>query len=174
MTQPKTTAAQPTHFRWWIFAMACSASWLTYFQRYIFALIKPELVAQWGLSKQQLGVLDSIFATTYSVFQIPLGVATDLFGVHLVLTSLLVLGSVGLGMLAWAPSPRFPLRLAQAVMGVGHSAILAALNRMTRSWFPASVRTTVQGWVGIFFARLGGVSSNLLIGAVLIGATNRE
>ena len=169
MLKSRASSPTPTRFRWWVFAMACSASWLTYFQRYIFALIKPELVAQWGLTKPQLGMLDSIFATTYSVFQVPLGVAADLFGVHLVLTLLLVLGSLGLGMVAWAPSPRFPLRLAQAVMGIGHSAIFAALNRMTRSWFPASVRTTVQGWVGIFFARLGGVSSNLLIGALLIG-----
>ena len=169
MPNPRLTGGQPTHFRWKVFVLACGTSWLLYFHRYLFALIKPTLAVEWGLGKVELGLLDSAFSVFYSVFQIPLGIATDLAGVRLVLTAMIVVWSLGLGILAWPTSSRIPLWVAQAVMGLGQSAVLAALSRVTRTWFPVSVRTTLQGWVGIFFARFGGVSANLLAGSLMIG-----
>jgi sugar phosphate permease len=108
---------RPTSVRWGVFALACGTSWLLYFHRYTFALIKPELTEEWGLGPDELGLLDSAFYTSYSLFQIPLGIAGDVFGVRLVLTLLIVVWSGGLGLQALAPSVK--LLAAAAVAGAG-------------------------------------------------------
>lgn len=161
-------AERPTQFRWVVFALSCSTSWLLYFHRYVFALIKPELTTQWNLSKSQLGLLDSAFSTFYSGFQLPLGIAADALGVHLVLSGLIILWSIGLGLHAWDPAGPW-MWYARALLGIGQSAVFACLSRISKSWFPASVRTTVQGWVGVFFGRMGGLGANVIVGSLLLG-----
>src|SRR6185503_12071660 len=102
MSQGKT---KPTNVRWVVFGLAFGTSWLLYLHRYAFAIIKPELVKEWGLSKTELGALDSVLSVTYSTFQFPLGVCADWLGVHIVLTALILIWSAGLGLHAWAPTP---------------------------------------------------------------------
>jgi MFS family permease len=159
---------KPTNVRWAVFGLACGASWLLYLHRYSFAIIKPELVKEWGLSKTELGALDSVLSLTYTTFQFPLGVCADLLGVRLVLTALILVWCLGLGLHAWAPSPAH-LWYARATLGIGQSAVYANLSRLAQSWFPASIRTTLQGVVGITAGRLGGMSSYLLFGTILLG-----
>jgi len=86
----------------------------------------------------------------------------------MILTAMIVIWCIGLALHAWAPSAN-ELWYGRALMGAGQSGVYAALSRVTRDWFPAVSRTTVQGWVGVFFGRIGGVSCNLLIGTVLLG-----
>lgn len=164
---------RPTSVRWGVFVLACGASWLLYLQRYTFALIKPQLVQEWDLKQTQLGMLDSAFATAYTGFQFPLGILADAAGVQIVLSVLMIVGGIGLAMHAWAPNLT-SLWVARGTMGLGQSAVFASLAKLTRSWFPLSIRTTVQGWVGVFFGRLGGMSANLLFATVLIGLLGFE
>lgn len=159
---------RPTNVRWGVFTLACTTSWLLYLHRYVFALIKPEIAREWGLGKDELGVLDSVFSTFYTVFQVPLGIAADAWGVRLVLTGLIVLGSIGLGMQAWAGSS-LQMWYARAILGIGQSAAYAALSRISRQWFPPTIRTTLQGFVGVMAGRIGGLSAYLLFGYLLLG-----
>jgi MFS transporter, ACS family, glucarate transporter len=159
---------RPTNVRWAVFGLACGTSWLLYLHRYTFALIKPELVREWGLDKSELGLLDSAFSFTSTFFQFPLGVLADLAGVRLVLSGLIVLWCLGLGLHAWAPSVQY-LWLARAALGAGQSAVYATLSRLAQSWFPPSIRTTLQGLAGITAGRLGGLCSYLLFGSLLLG-----
>ncbi len=160
---------KPTRARWLVFALGCGTSWFLYVHRYSFGLIKSDLVRNLGLTGDQLGDLDAAFFACYAFFQIPLGLVVDLLGVHLFLGVSIGLWSIALAMHAWAPGLGL-LWLARALLGAGQSAVFAALSRVTRTWFPASIRTTVQGWIGVFFARIGGSSANILIATVLIGA----
>ena len=163
-----TATPRPTNIRWAVFGLACGTSWLLYLHRYAFALIKPELVRQWNLGKDELGLLDSAFSTTATIFQFPLGAAADVLGVHLVLSVLIVLWCLGLAMHAWAPSPTH-LWYARAMLGLGQSAVYANLSRLAQSWFPPSIRTTLQGLAGISAGRLGGLSAYVLFGTLLLG-----
>jgi MFS family permease len=161
-------ADKPTNVRWVVFALACGTSWLLYLQRYSFALFKPELVKQWELSKTELGLLDGAFSVGSIGFQIPFGIAADTAGVRLVLTCLLVLGSIGLGMHAWAPAPRY-LWPARLIFGIGQSAVYACLSRIAQTWFPPRIRTSLQATAAITFGRLGGLTANLVLGGVVLG-----
>lgn len=148
--------------------MACGTSWLLYLHRYMFALIKPFLKDEWELGNDELGLLDSAFGAAYMGFQIPLGIAANALGVHLVLTCMIVVWSVGLALHAWAPTMKY-MWVARATLGLGQSAAFAAQSQITRAWFPRSIRTIVQGWVGVFFARFGGLSAILVLGFVFLG-----
>jgi sugar phosphate permease len=139
-----------------------------YLHRYAFALIKPELVREWELDKVQLGLLDSAFSVTATGFQFPFGVAADYFGVRLVLTGLMLVWCLGLAMHAWAPSPA-ALWYARATLGLGQSAVYSTLSRMAQTWFPAPIRTTLQGIAGIAAGRLGGMCAYLVFGSLLLG-----
>lgn len=163
-----TTAEKPTNVRWAVFGLACGTSWLLYLHRYVFALIKPELVKQWNLGKDDLGLLDSVFSVASTAFQFPLGLVADVAGVHLVLTVLILLWCIGLGMHAWAPSPT-QLWYARATLGIGQSAVYATLSRMAQAWFPPSIRTTLQGLAGITAGRLGGLCAYVMFGSFLLG-----
>src|SRR5437763_5451554 len=89
---------RPTNVRWAVFGLACGTSWLLYLHRYTFALIKPALVEDWKLDKVELGLLDSAFSISATLFQFPLGVAADWLGVRLVLTALILVWCLGLAM----------------------------------------------------------------------------
>jgi len=159
---------RPTNVRWTVFALCGTTSWLLYLHRYSFALIKPELVREWGVGATELGLLDSAFSTSYMIFQFPTGVLADLTGARLVLTVLVLIWSVAIALHAWAPG-MFGLWWARSLLGLGQSGVFATLSRMTRVWFPTSVRATVQGFVGVFAARTGGLSAYLLIGYLMVG-----
>lgn len=159
---------RPTRIRYAVFGLACGTSWLLYLHRYTFALLKPELAREWNLDKVQLGLLDSAFTLTSTVFQFPLGILADLIGVRLVLTALIVVWCLGLGWHALAATPA-QLWWARALFGAGQSAVYSALSRTARMWFPNSVRTTLQGIAGITCGRLGGMCSYVLFATVLLG-----
>jgi ACS family glucarate transporter-like MFS transporter len=164
--QPDTD--RPTYVRWRIFTLACGTSWLLYLHRYTFGLIKPQLAEERHLGSDELGLLDSGFSLCYMVCQVPLGIAADALGVHLVLTGMIVVWSIGLGMHAWATTTT-DLWYARGLLGAGQSGAYAALNRISRQWFAPAVRTTMQGFVAITAGRIGGMSANLLFGSVLLG-----
>lgn len=168
MNDKPVTPERPTNVRWSVFALACGTSWLLYLHRYTFSLIKPELKQEWKLGADDLGFLDSVFFTSYSVFQIPLGIAGDMYGVRLVLTLLILVWSLALGLQAFMPSTK-PMAAALALFGLGQSAAYPCLSRVSRTWFPQSIRTSLQGWVAVFFGRAGGLTTNLVVGALLMG-----
>jgi sugar phosphate permease len=161
------SVTKPTNVRWSVFSLAFATSALLYLHRYVFGFIKPVLPKEWGLTKTDLGRIDSDFAACYTLFQFPLAIVADAAGVHLVLTGLMVIWCSGLAIMAWAPSAKV-LWFGQITLGTGQSAVYACLNRVSRTWFPPAVRTTMQGAVGIFAGRLGALSSGLVFAVLLV------
>lgn len=160
--------SRPTNFRWVVFFLGCSTSWMLYLHRYTFAVIKPKLKEEWQLDNVELGLLDSAFSIFYMAFQVPSGILADLLGAHYFLAGIVVLWSLALGLHAWAPGLA-TLRLARAAFGTFQAGAYATLSRVTQNWFPSSVRTSAQGWIGVFSGRMGAACSNLIVATFLIG-----
>jgi len=165
------SSEKPTKIRWAVFVLACGTSWMMYLHRYLFALIKPRIAEEWNLGTDELGLLDSAFSLAYMLFQFPLGIAADAFGVHFVLTCLILLWATGLGMHAWAPSAKY-MWFARATLGMGQSAVYANLSRIAKTWFPVGIRTSLQGFAGVTSGRVGGLCGYLLIGTLMLGVLN--
>src|SRR5437588_2307796 len=168
---------KPTNVRWVVFSLAFGASWLLYLHRYAVGVIMPELTEEFHWSEEQFGLLASAFFLFYMVFQFPCGVLADVFGTRAFLTGMILLWSVALGLHALTGSlaALFGLHALtvmiglRALFGLGQAGAYAVLTRVTRFWFPLSVRTSVQGWIAVFAGRIGGASASLLLATLLLG-----
>jgi ACS family glucarate transporter-like MFS transporter len=165
---PNLSSHPPTQIRWLVFALACGTSFLLYLHRYCWGVVKGSVKGELGLSDLQLGWLDSAFAVTYAVGQIPGGAAGDLFGPRRMLSLMILLWS---GALAWIGLGQGMLGLAasRAAFGAAQAGVFANLAKVTKSWFPLSVRTSVQGAISTFSGRLGGACSSLVVSTMLMG-----
>ena len=165
---PEGPTARPTGIRWLVLALACVTSWFLYLHRYSWGVIKPEVKSEFGFSDTQLGWLDSAFNLSYALFQVPGGLLGDLLGPALVLPVIIfawsgcVAGTAMVGQ-AWS------FAAVRTLFGLTQAGAYSNLSKVTRSWFPLSVRTTAQGLIGSFSGRAGGASAALVVGTLLLG-----
>ena len=162
------TLKRPTRFRWIVFALSCTTSWMLYLHRYMFALIKPELADEWNMDTADFGWLDFTFTALYTFPQFLMGVLGDMVGVRIVLTALILVWSIGLALHSMSPSATM-LYAARGTLGLGQSGVFATLSRITKTWFGTSIRSKVQGVIGVFFGRAGGLCA-LLFGPILFAS----
>src|SRR5262245_47539265 len=160
--------ARPTNVRWVVFSLAFGTSWVLYLHRYAFSLVKKPLQQKFDWTETELGLLDSAFFLCYTVFQIPAGIVADVLGARYFLAGMILLWSVALALHAAAPGLA-AMWGARGVFGAAQAGAYAVLSRVTRFWFPLSVRTSVQGWIAVFAGRLGGASPNVLFATFLVG-----
>ncbi|MFO0956623.1 MAG: MFS transporter [Isosphaeraceae bacterium] len=160
---------RPTSVRWRIFGLACGTSFLLYLHRYTWNLVGPELQQDHGLSNTQAQILFSLFYYTYATAQVPSGILIDRAGPHRFLSIGIVAWSLALGGLALAPA-LWMLGGFRLLFGLGQAGCYPALTKMTRSWFPASRRTVLQGWIATTAGRSGGALAPIVLGSLLMGA----
>lgn len=159
---------KPTNVRWLMFVLACGTSFILYLHRYTWGFVKVEVREETGWAEWQLGFLDSIFNASYGFAQIPSGILCDWFGPHVLLGS--IIGLWSLSMVGVALATGFTSMLtARLVFGLTQAGCYPTLSKVSKLWFPMSVRTSVQGWIATFFGRGGGAMSFLLFGTVLLG-----
>ena len=158
----------PSTIRWNVFTLGCLTSLFLYVHRYAFGVLKPDIREAYNLTSEDLGYLEALFSVFYGAVQLPAGILVDIIGAHIFLSVSIAVWSVGLAMHAAAPH-LWLLYIGRILLGTGQCAVLAALGWLTKRWYPPHVRTTVQGWIGVFFTRFGGAVTNILIATVLIG-----
>ena len=131
-------------------------------------MIKPALKKDTGLSDIELGWLDSAFSASYALCQVPSGLTADALGPRRVLSGIILLWS---GCLAWigSASGLASLAVARVAFGAAQAGGYPNLAKVTRSWFPLSIRTFVQGAVAAFSGRVGGACSSLIVATLLMG-----
>lgn len=161
-------AQRPTNIRWRIFALACGASFLLYLHRYSWNIISPKLQEEYRLSNTQAGFLISLFYYTYAAGQIPSGVVVDRVGPHRFLGIIIVAWSLAIAAIGQT-SRLVLIGAARLLFGAAQAGCYPALAKATRSWFPASRRTIIQGWIATTCGRLGGATSPIVLGTVLMG-----
>ncbi|MBP89543.1 MAG: hypothetical protein CMJ64_23010 [Planctomycetaceae bacterium] len=157
-----------SHIRWLIFLIACFTSFLTYVHRYAWGATRPYLKDEYNLTDADLGWLDGAFNLTYALGQFPGGLAGDVFGPRLMIPLAAVLWSVMMMGPAWVGG--FWRLLAMRLgFGATQAPCYPSLGKITKSWFPLSIRTSLQGFVATLSGRVGGAVAPLLIGVLLMG-----
>ena len=166
---PQLASKQPTGVRWLIFGLACLTSWFLYIHRYAWGVIKPDVAKEFGFSDKQLGVLDSCFSFSYAAGQVPGGWLGDTFGPALVLPIMVAAWSVVLGLMC-VVSGYYSIMGVRLGFGATQAGCYPNLGKVSKSWFPSSIRTTLQGFVASFSGRMGGAAAPLLLSTVLMGS----
>lgn len=125
--------------------------------------ILPLIVADFGVSYAEAGVLVTVYFVVYSVFQLPAGRLADRFGQRLLLAAGMVLLSTGILVLAFAPD--FQTLLAgEIVAGVGGSTYHPAGMSLISDIESGETEGTAMGVHG-----LGGVAGTALAPALIGG-----
>ncbi|MDR3638854.1 MAG: MFS transporter [Isosphaeraceae bacterium] len=159
---------RPSAVRWRVFALACGASFLLYLHRYSWNIVGPKLQEEFQLSHTQSNILFSLFYYTYAGGQVPSGVVIDRFGPHRFLSVSIIAWSAAL--VALGRTRQLPvLGACRFLFGAAQAGCYPALTKVTRNWFPPSIRTTVQGLVASGAGRSGAALSPILLGTVLLG-----
>lgn len=159
----------PTRVRWLVFGLACAVSWLLYLHRYSWGVIKFDVQEEYpDLTDVEMGWLDSCFLAAYTLGQVPGGWAGDRFGPRIIIPLLIVAWSLGVGATSLAVG-LVSFALVRMFFGLAQAGVYPNLSKVTRNWFPASARTTVQGLVASLSGRAGGACAALLVASCLMG-----
>jgi len=142
---------------------------MTYFDRIIITVAGPGIIKEFGFSETEMGSVYSAYVLTYALFMIPGGRLADLFGPRRVL-AFMALGSAlftGLTALAGRPWMGAYIRIIPSflairlLLGICAAPEYPASGRMNATWFAASERARVWGWIASG-AGIGGALSPLL------------
>jgi sugar phosphate permease len=117
---------------------------LSYLFRTINAVIAPDLIRDFSLTADDLGLLTGAYFLTFAAAQLPLGIALDRFGSRRTEAVLLLFAAAGAVVFARA-ADETDLFLGRALIGIGVSACLMAAFKAFVVWFPTERLPLVNG-----------------------------
>lgn len=169
LDQPRVFSEAATGIRWRVFALACGASFLLYLHRYSWSVVGPKLQEEFAFTHTQTGFLLSLFYWTYAAGQIPSGIIIDRFGPHRFLSILILAWSVAATTVTQTTNYVL-IGFCRVLFGAAQAGCYPSLTKVTSQWFPASQRTSLQGWIATTSGRTGGAMAPIILGTFLMGA----
>ena len=85
-----TNAEKPTRVRYKVVGLALLLAMVTYLDRVCIATLAPDIMADFSLTKVQMGYVFSAFALAYAVFEIPTAHYADRIGTRAILTRIVI------------------------------------------------------------------------------------
>lgn len=161
MTQNNTNSFMP----WMVWGLGC----LFYFYECLLqvspSVMSNELMRDFSVTSQTLGVLSGIYFYSYAAMQLPGGVLMDYFGPHRLLTLatlVCALSTVAFGM----TDNFFMACLARLMIGFGSAFAAVGTMKLAANWFPAqrfALLTGLMVTIGMLGAIFGEAPLALLI-----------
>jgi len=131
---------------------------LSFLYRVVNLVIAPDLITEFGLDANQMGMITSVYLLTFALCQLPLGILLDRYESRKVSAALLLLAAVGAWVFAMADSI-LGLLLGRALIGIGVSACLMAAFTAYANLLPAQRLPLVNG-LQLMAGGLGVVSAS--------------
>lgn len=142
---------------WRILVCACLTYIISQFYRSANAVIGPDLMTELRLTPDDLGILTGAFFLTFSVSQLPVGIALDRWGPRRTILTTLIIALIGA--LAFANGRNLlELTAARVVLGFGCAALLIGPMVLFSRWFPADRFAQISG-ILIAVGNLGVIAS---------------
>ena len=133
----------PTRVRHGVVVMALALAILAYVQRVAISQAAGPISTDLGLDKSDMGLVFGAFGLSYALFEIPMGLVGDRFGVKTILTRLVLLWSLftALTGAAWNLASMWVIRF---LFGAGEAGCFPNLTRMLSQWLPRGERVKAQ------------------------------
>jgi MFS family permease len=148
-----------------VFCPFAAGYYLSYFSRYVNAVIAKDLVRDFGIAPADLGLLTSAYFLSFALAQVPLGVALDRFGPRRCVAALFLVAAAGA--LAFGMARDLAeLSIGRALIGLGVSGGLMGSIKAFTLWFPRERLTSLSGWM-IGIGSLGTLSATAPLEALL-------
>jgi MFS family permease len=144
-----------------VFAPFAAGYFLSYFFRMVNGPLASNLVAEFGLDAQQLGLLTSIYFLTFAALQLPLGALIDRYGPRRVQCALMAVAAAGAALFGVAHDIR-ALMIGRALIGIGFSGSLMTGLKALVLWVPKERLPLLNG----YFIMFGGLGATAATGPV--------
>jgi MFS family permease len=148
-----------------VFLPFATGYYLSYFFRYVNAVIAKDLVRDFGLAPSDLGLLTSTYFLVFAAAQLPLGVALDRFGPRRCAAALFCVAGAGALVFGLARDLSM-LSIGRGLIGLGVSAGLMGSIKAFTLWFPRERLTALSGWM-IGIGSVGTLSATAPVEALL-------
>jgi sugar phosphate permease len=151
-------------YRWAVFAVANLA--FTVGVMFVsLSIITPDLMRDFGIQAQQMGLLFSAYTSTYALMQVPAGLLADRVGPRKVMAVFLVIG--GVGTLVFSQAPGLSVGVAGRILtALGVSVLYVNQVKVLRGWFTAEEYATAMG-IGGSINTAGSLIATPLIAAAV-------
>lgn len=140
--------AKPTRVRHQVVVLTVLVAMITYIDRVCIATLAPHIMAEFSLTKVQMGYVFSAFALAYAAFEIPTARIADRLGTKIVLTRIVIWWST-FTMATGAAFGYVSLLVFRFLFGVGEAGAWPTVARTFSRWIPLRERGRMQG---IFFS----------------------
>ncbi len=148
-----------------VFLPFAAGYFLSYLYRSVNAVISTDLIDEFGLSANALGLLTSAYFLGFASLQIPVGLMLDRIGPRRTNSLLLLLAGSGALVFSMA-SGLASLLLGRALIGFGVAACLMSSIKVFTLWFPLERLPAMTGRM-MFVGGLGAISATVPVEAAL-------
>jgi len=158
---PIAPAGRVSRYRWVICALLFFATTINYVDRAVLGVLAPTLVAEFGWSEQDYGVISASFTLAYAIGFLFAGWFIDRVGTRVGYSVYLTIWSFAAAAHALAKSVA-GFSIARFVLGFGESGNFPAAVKTVAEWFPKRERAFATG---IFNAgsNIGAIVAPLLV-----------
>jgi MFS family permease len=156
MQKKKTAALHMTGI--WIWTFTSLFYGFQFFLRSSPNALAPQLMEEFFIDAQTLGIFSAVYYWTYASLQIPIGMMLDIFGPKKILRLGMLVCVSGAFLLSAAPNFAVAL-LARCLIGAGAAVSFIGSVRMNSLWFPAYYLALVIGLLSAV-GKIGGACAN--------------
>ena len=121
-------------YRWIVWSIMLLSYMVVFFHRLAAAVVRQNLVDDFGLSGSAFGSLASMYFYAYMVMQIPVGYLADSLGARATVTFGMALAGTGSLLFGLAPNPVL-LFAGRFLVGIGVSTVFIATLKVLSMWF---------------------------------------
>lgn len=125
--------------RWWMLGWALAGGVLNYMDRSAVSIAAPALMADFGLTRTDIGLMGSVFSWTYALGQLPAGWLVDRFGVRRMYCLAIAVWSLATAVMV-AGSRLWQFLIFRTLLGVAEAPNGPASSKLTVEWFPRPER----------------------------------
>lgn len=138
-----------------LFSILSALFVLSMFYRVANAVIAPNLIEEFHINAEELGILGAVVFYAFALVQIPLGPLLDRIGPRIIMTSFSLAGAAGVMIFAFSRSFGLAL-IGRALMGVGTAAALMGSLKVFTLRLPPEKFASFAGLI-ISFGMLGSI-----------------
>lgn len=153
-----------TNFRWKLAGLMFFISFISYMDRVNLSVATPTIMQDLGLSKMDMGMIQTAFFVGYAFMQIPGGIMSEFWGHRKVLAIAATWWSVFTA-LTGACSSFISFILARGMFGMGEGPMAPAFGRFIYRWFNSSEKGRASSFMlsGVFFGPVVGPSLTIAL-----------
>jgi MFS family permease len=166
MSTPAMMTEKATRVRYGVIGFAVALAVVTYIDRVAISVAAPDIRQDLGLTQDQLGVVLSMFALSYALFEIPFGYLGDRLGPRRMLIRVVLSWSFFTAATGWART-YLQMSAVRFAFGAGEAGCFPNLTKAFTVWLPDSERVRAQGILWLC-ARWGGAFTPLLASPIIV------